>query len=162
MIGEVLRRIIGRCIVQCIKTDLKLLGGNSQLCLGQKSGIEHAIHSLRDLFSTNGNEAILQIDAKNAFNSLNRELALSNIEKICPSFHTALWNSYKIPSNLLIGKKDTYFSRRNNTRRPASYGHVWYWYTFSDEIRCCPQALNTNDSLKTEMQSEASMISRRH
>ena len=45
-IGEVLRRIIGRSIVQCLKTDLKLLGGNKQLCLGQKSGIEHAIHSL--------------------------------------------------------------------------------------------------------------------
>ena len=30
-IGEVLRRIIGRSIIQCIKTDLIFLGGNSQL-----------------------------------------------------------------------------------------------------------------------------------
>ena len=45
-IGEVLRRIIGRVIVQCIRNDLKLLGGNTQLCLGQKCGIDHAIHSL--------------------------------------------------------------------------------------------------------------------
>ena len=54
-IGIVLRGIIGRSIVQCIKTDLKLLGGNNQFCLYRKSCIEHAIHSLRDLFWTNGN-----------------------------------------------------------------------------------------------------------
>ena len=110
-----LRRIIGRSIVQCIKTDQKLLSGNSQLCLGQKRGIEHAIHSLRDPFSTTGNETILQIDAKNPFNSLNRKLALAIIEKICPSFHTALWNSYNTPSNLFIGKK-TLTSREGTTQ----------------------------------------------
>ena len=45
-VGEVLRRIIGRVILKCVSNDLQLLGGNSQLCLGQKRGIEHAIHSL--------------------------------------------------------------------------------------------------------------------
>ena len=45
-----LRRIIGRTIVKCIKTDFKILGGDQQLCMGQKGGIEHAIHSLRAAF----------------------------------------------------------------------------------------------------------------
>ena len=39
-IGEVLRRIIGRSIMKCIKRDLALLGNNTQMCLGQKCGIE--------------------------------------------------------------------------------------------------------------------------
>ena len=38
-IGEVMRRITGRIIVDCIRQDLT--------SLGRKCGIEHAIHSLR-------------------------------------------------------------------------------------------------------------------
>ena len=51
-VGEVLRRIIGRTILRCVENDLMLLGKNQQLCLGQKCGIEHAIHSLRKQFET--------------------------------------------------------------------------------------------------------------
>ena len=37
-------------------------------------------------------EAVLLIDANNAFNSLNREAALHNIQILCPSFATILIN----------------------------------------------------------------------
>ena len=104
-VGEVLRRIIGRSILRCIQNDLKLLGTNQQLCLGQKCGIEHAIHSLRNEFEKAEVEGILLIDAKNAFNSLNRDLALWNIEKMCPSIVTALKNSYKSPTSLFVNGK---------------------------------------------------------
>ena len=101
-VGEVLRRIIGRSILKCISNDLKLLGGSTQLCLGQKCGIEHAIHSIRDAFDKPEAEAVLQIDATNAFNSLNRSLALANISKTCPSLIFALRNSYANPSHLYV------------------------------------------------------------
>ena len=104
-VGEVLRRIIGRSILRCVGNDLKLLGKNKQLCLGQKCGIEHAIHSLRQQSETPEVQGILLIDAKNAFNSLNRDLALRNIENHCPSFITAIKNSYKTPTNLLSTAK---------------------------------------------------------
>ena len=89
-IGEVLRQIIGRTILKCIQLDLKLLGGNVQLCLGQKCGIEHAIHSLREAFNSDESEAVLQNDAKNAFNSLNRQQSMINIQNIYPSLYTAV------------------------------------------------------------------------
>ena len=104
-VGEIIRRISARVILKCISNDLKALGGNNQLCLGQKSGIEHAIHSLREKFEYDDSEAMLLIDAKNAFISLNRSLPLQNIELICPSIVTALRNSYDSPSNLYVNGK---------------------------------------------------------
>ena len=93
-VGEVTRRKIGRKKLRCIGNDLKLLGKNRQLCLCQKYGIEHAIHSLRETFELQETELFLLIDPINSFNSLNRVLALEKIQKICPSIITALRNSY--------------------------------------------------------------------
>ena len=42
------------------------------------------------------------MDAENAFNSLNRELALKNVEVLYPALHHALANSYNYPSNLYV------------------------------------------------------------
>ena len=114
-VGEVIRRIIGRNILWCIGNDLKILGQNRQLCLGQKCGIEHAIHSLRETFELPETEGLLLIDAKNAFNSLNRDLALKNIQKTCPSIITALRNSYGTPSNLYVNGK-TLLSQEGTTQ----------------------------------------------
>ena len=71
-----------------------------QLCLGQKFEIEH---SLRHSFDDPEKEAIQLIDAKNAFNVLNRRTALENVKALCPSLHVALQNSYSNPPQLYIG-----------------------------------------------------------
>ena len=47
-------------------------------------------------------DAILLIDAENAFNSLNREIALKNVENPSPALHHSLANSYKHPSNQFV------------------------------------------------------------
>ena len=124
-VGEVLRRIIGRTILRCVENDLKLLGKNLQLCLGEKCGIEHAIHSLRKQFETPETQGILLIDAKNAFNSLNRDLALRNIEKLCPSNITAIRNSYKTPTSLFVNGKTLQSEEGTTQENPlamAMYG----------------------------------------
>ena len=105
VIGEVLRRIIGRSLVKCVERDLQLLRGNVQMCPGQKNGVEHAIHALQRRFFEDRTEGILLIDARNAFNSLNRDLALKHIRKLCHSIYTAIRNSYKTPSVLFIDKR---------------------------------------------------------
>ena len=103
-IGEVMRRITGRIIVDCIRHDRTSLGGKKQLCLGQKCGVEHAIHSLHHSFDESENEAILLIDAKNSFNVVNRRTASENVKALCPSLHVALQNPYSHPSHLYIAK----------------------------------------------------------
>ena len=129
-IGEVLRRNIGRSKVKCVKRYLQIPGGNVQMCLGQKSGFEHAIHALRRPFHEVRTEGILLIDTRNALNSLNSDLALNNIRKLCPSFNTAIRNSYKNPSDLFIDER-VIRSQEWKTRWSNSHGIVRSCYTSS-------------------------------
>ena len=57
---------------------------------------------MRTLFSDELTEAVLLIDASNAFNCMNRELALNNIQIICPEIATYLINTYRSPANLIV------------------------------------------------------------
>ena len=74
------------------------------MCLGQNCGIEHAIHALRKAYESPEVEGVLLIDAQNALNSLNRELALKNIDILCPSLSQAIRNSYSTPTDLFINR----------------------------------------------------------
>ena len=85
-------------IVIYVKRDLQLIGGNVQMCLGQPSGIEHAIHALLRRMT-------LLIDARNVFKSSNRDLALKSIKKFCPSIFTAIRNSDETHQTFSLMKK---------------------------------------------------------
>ena len=79
-----------------------MASGSLQTCSGVEAGIEAAIHSMRAIYSENESEGMLLIDASNAFNSLNRNVALHNIGVICPSFHQFMKNSYQSPAKLFV------------------------------------------------------------
>lgn len=53
--------------------------GSQQLCAGQKAGCEAAVHAMRNVFEDPATEGVLLVDASNAFNNLNRKVALHNI-----------------------------------------------------------------------------------
>ena len=61
------------------KPDVIEASGSLQVCAGQKSGSEAAIHAMRTIFNADETDAVLLIDASNAFNALNRATALHNI-----------------------------------------------------------------------------------
>ena len=92
-------------ISKCLSNDHKHLRGNLQLWLGQKFGIEIAIHSLRDAFDKTDPEGMLLIVATNAFNSLNRKLALENIKVVYPSPSIPLKYYHASPCSLFVGGK---------------------------------------------------------
>ena len=81
-VGECLRRLIGRAVVRCTKMDILRVIGDQQLCVSHMAGCEAAIHTLTDIFETEECEAMLFVDASNGFNSVNRQVALQNIEDI--------------------------------------------------------------------------------
>ena len=79
-VGEVLRRIAGKVVMTVIKTDVEETVGSLQACGGQSGGCEAAIHAMRTIYEEESTDAILLIDAANAFNSVNRAAMLQNIQ----------------------------------------------------------------------------------
>ena len=75
-VGELLRRIVGKLLIRVIKDDITQAAGPIQTCRGIQSGIEAAIHSMRQVFENDSTEAIMLVDVENPFNNLNRKAAL--------------------------------------------------------------------------------------
>ena len=88
-ISEVPRRVIGKAIMEVVGRDVQSAAGSLQLSAGQVAGRETAVHAMRELFEDEDSEGVLLVDAKNAFNNLNRKAALWNIKVLCPSLAPA-------------------------------------------------------------------------
>jgi len=120
-IGEVLRRIISKSVTTTLKEDIIEAAGLLQTCSGLEGGIEAAIHAMSRAFNLSETEALLLVDADNAFNSINRTVALHNVERICPSFHRFLFNSYQVPVKLFIsGSRKFIWSKEGATQGDPS------------------------------------------
>ena len=72
-IGEVLKRVIGKIVMKHLGKDILKATGSLQLCAGQDTGSEAAIHTVYDMFNEDATEAVLMVDASNAFSPINRK-----------------------------------------------------------------------------------------
>ena len=115
-IGETLRRIVGKTITRVLKQDIQQSCGTLQTCTGIESGIEAAIHSVKSAFDEDGSEAAMLVDADNAFNRLNRKVALQNIKSICLKIYQYLQNSYNSPVNLYLADGSHILSKEGTTQ----------------------------------------------
>ena len=102
-IGEVFRRVITKAIIFSQRGAVKEAAGSVQLAAGQAGGCEAAIHALFDRFEEDDCEGALLLDASNAFNSLNRGLALHSVQRLCPILAQFMRNMYGTPSPLYVG-----------------------------------------------------------
>ena len=94
-LGEVLKRICGKCVMSVVKKDVRDASGSLQLCAGQKSGSEAAVHAVHTIFESDDTDVVLLIDASNAVNALNRGAALHNIQVLCPIIAIYAFNTYR-------------------------------------------------------------------
>ena len=118
-IGEVLRRLLGKAMVLVTGVDVEELCGADQLCSGLKGGIEGAIHSVNRLFneSSMAGCGVLMVDAKNAFNSINRGTGLWNARYLWPRCSRYLFNTYRGHSSLWVnGHPDPLYSKEGVTQ----------------------------------------------
>ena len=101
-VGEVLRRIVGKTISWCLGQEIQEAGGPLQVSTGLKGGAEAAIHAMKKIFDEETTDAVILVDASNAFNRLNRRAALHNVQYLCPPFATILINTYRLPARLFL------------------------------------------------------------
>ena len=104
-----LRRIIGKAIISTIKPEIMKSAGSLQLCAGQEAGCEAATHAMNQIFLEEQTDALLLVDASNAFYSINRKVMLHNIQHLCPAMATYAYNSYCTSARLFVqgGKEIT-------------------------------------------------------
>jgi len=93
---------MGKCVMSITKQDVIDACGSLQVCAGHKSGSEAAVHAMRSIFDADDTDAVLLIDASNAFNSLNRAAALHNISVLCSSIATYAINTYRKHARLFV------------------------------------------------------------
>jgi len=73
------------------------------------------VHAVRSRFNLDDTEGIFLVYASNAFNALNRIVALHNIQHICPPLATILINCYRSPAALYISG-DGLYSQEGTTQ----------------------------------------------
>ena len=104
-VGELLRRVVGKTIAWVLRDEVQEAAGPLQVSSGIKGGAEAAIHAMRSIFESDATDAVILVDAANAFNRLNRQVALHNIQYICHPFSQVLINTYRVArSNLMKGQ----------------------------------------------------------
>ena len=103
-VGEFLCRIIARVIV--CSTSYSLLP--FQLGCGTKGGVEPLIHFLE---SQGGNNAILSIDLKNAFNSISRKVIWQQVSARAPELERVFAWAYGSWSELYVSPGCLLYSR---------------------------------------------------
>ena len=101
-VNEVIRRITGKCVTRVAKQDVINDSGAIQVCAGQESGREAAIHAMCNIFEPDETDAALLVDASDAFNSLKRAAALNNIRVLSPLIATFVANTYRVPARLFV------------------------------------------------------------
>ena len=114
-ISEVARRIQGKAILAIVGGDIQETAGALQLCAGQKAGCEAPVHAMRQIFDDTNTQAVLLVDASNAFNNLNRQTALLNIHLNCPSIAKVLINTYWADTQLFVDG-ETILSQEGTTQ----------------------------------------------
>ena len=127
-VGEVLRRIVGKSIRHHCQNEIKEAARPLQTCAGHGAGAEAAIHAMKTIYQQEATDAVLLIDAKNAFNCLNPSGALHNIQIICPILAMYLINTYRRPATLFIYGGETILSREGTTQGDPL---AMPWYSLS-------------------------------
>ena len=86
---------------QVHRGDIEEAAGPLQACTGQ-GGCVAAVHAMTHIFQSPESEAVLLVDATNAFNLLNRLAAIHNISITCPPLAQILINTYRAPVRMII------------------------------------------------------------
>ena len=93
------------------KKEINEAAGPLQVCAGHSAGSKAAIHAMNQVSNEEGADGVLLIDATNAFNQMNRAVAMHNIRVTCKEIALYIINTYRSPSRLFISGGGEIFSQ---------------------------------------------------
>jgi len=84
--GDPLRRLVAKCFCLGAKDEISRVFKGRNFGVGCPGGVEVVAHSLRDCLSSSrgSGQALLKIDFKNAFNSVDRSSFLARVAEVFP------------------------------------------------------------------------------
>ena len=124
---DVARRIVAKAILQVVDRDIEEACGYLQKCSGLPAGLEAAVHAMQEIHDDESTEGVLFVDAKNAFNSLNRAAALHNVRHICPALGMVLQNYYCALHGCLYLVEVSCLQRRERRRATPCLCRFTHW-----------------------------------
>ena len=120
-----------------MKEEIKETEGPLQVCAGYSAGSGAAIHAMSQVFVEEGTDGILLIDASNAFNQMNRSVALHNIQITCKEMSLYIINTYRSSSRLFICGGGEILSQEGTTQGDPL---AMPWYSVNTSIMIQGQA----------------------
>lgn len=101
-IGSTFRRLVAKLGCRAVREEMAAYLRPFQLGFGIRLGCEAAIHATRAFTQDSRNKecVIVKVDIKNAFNSVERDVLLSEVREKVPSLYPFLFQVYSSPSNL--------------------------------------------------------------
>ena len=99
---------MAKCVLEVSGHEAKTACGKTQLCAGLEAGIDGAVHAMRRLWDLNEDDdewGFLLVDARNAFNELNRIASLWTVRHLWPSGARFTFNCYRHWTMLLVRAK---------------------------------------------------------
>ena len=95
--------------------EIQKSAGSLQLCAGKPSGCESAVHAMQHFFDVSSTQGALLVDASNAFNNLNRQLALVHTFPLSVLCSQILSLTHRTDAKLFVGD-ETILSREGTTQ----------------------------------------------
>ena len=105
-VGLSIRRLVSKIACSHVIEDVGKYLFPIQLGVGVKQGCEAVVHATRSHLSINIGKIkiLLKIDFRNAFNSIERDVMLSEVKQTIPSLYPYLWQCYRNSSLLFFGE----------------------------------------------------------
>jgi len=111
-VGVILRKLMGQALADITAPHLPDILRPHQFGVGIQGGAENVVQGLRLLRALNPTNAVVSIDFANAFNTIDRNAILSEVNSKCPLLENWFGMCYGKPSKLLVRGRHPIMSER--------------------------------------------------